>query len=296
MPKSIAWKITENCNSRCRTCSHWRTHVDDELTFKECKTVINKCFENGINSFRLTGGDPSLRKDLPEIIEYIHGKHGFVSVNSNLINIENIPLEIENLFVPLDGTRGTYRELRGVDAFNKVCENLTYFTEHSEANIVVTVILMKQTINDLPNIIELCRNLKVKLHFNLIDSNPYFFRGAEPFIKESSVTDFTIKLLRLYDSQVFFVSKETLTKIPFFYDCVKEAEMTCPIVLRNVKMGSRGDVYPGCWSAEPVGNVRKKSLTEILRSESYVETVQRLFKHECSGCTCGWVQRVKAVT
>ena len=149
MPKSIAWKITENCNSRCRTCSHWRTHVDDELTFKECKIVINKCVEDGINSFRLTGGDPSLRKDLPKIIAYIHGKHGFVSVNSNLINIENIPLEIENLFVPLDGTRATYRELRGVDAFNKVCENLTYFTEYSEANIVVTVILMKQTINDI---------------------------------------------------------------------------------------------------------------------------------------------------
>ena len=296
MPKSIAWKITENCNSRCKTCSHWRTHTDNELTLKECKTVVDHCFQNGVRSFRLTGGDPSLRNDLPEIIEYIHGKHGSVSVNSNLIDIKNVPLEIENLFVPLDGTRATYRELRGVDSFNKVCENLTYFVEHSEANIVVTVILMQQTINSLPEITELCRNLKVKLHFNLIDSSPYFFRGAEPFIKESLVAGFTEKLLELYDSQVFFVSKEVLTKIPWFYNREKEAMMPCPIVLHNVKMGSRGDVYPGCWSAEPVGNVRKKSLTEILRSESYVQTVKKLFKHECSGCTCGWVQRVKAVT
>lgn len=297
-PKSISWKITENCNSRCKTCIHWQTVTDNELTLEESKSLVDQCFKNGITRFRLTGGEPSLRNDLREIIWYIHRKGGKATVNSNLIDAKNIPLTVDNLFVALEGTPQTYKEIRGVDAYSRVLQNLTYFREYSKANIVASTILMKQTMRDLPALIETCRNLKIKLAFNLVDWSPYFFRGASKYVKDSLFEDYrklSEHLISLYDPAVFFVGTEMLTKISLFYNSEEEAKMPCPIVLRNLKMGSRGDVYPGCWSTEPVGNVRNQSLTEILRSKNYRAKVESLFKHECDGCTCGWVQRVRYV-
>ena len=54
----------------------------------------------------------------------------------------------------------------------------------------------------------------------------------------------------------------------------------------SLTISSHGEVYPGCWVFGPVGNIREKSLREIITSEEYNKKRRKIFYKKCSGCSC----------
>ncbi|MCC2603881.1 GTP 3',8-cyclase MoaA [Planctobacterium marinum] len=63
--------ITDVCNFRCSYCLPDGYQCDsdrDFLSLSEIKTIAQAFAELGTSKIRLTGGEPSLRKDLPDII------------------------------------------------------------------------------------------------------------------------------------------------------------------------------------------------------------------------------------
>ena len=62
--------ITALCNFRCDYClPNGSSKVDkNELTLEEIQTLVKAAVELGIEKIRITGGEPSLRADLVEII------------------------------------------------------------------------------------------------------------------------------------------------------------------------------------------------------------------------------------
>ena len=289
-PRSVSWKITENCNSRCRTCTHWLKQSKDELNLKECKNIIDQFLAQGIYAFRLTGGEPTLRGDLQQIVDYIRSRRGRATLNTNLLS-GKVPRGIHMLYVALDGFGETYRQIRGVDG-SRVVENLRNLKGR---NLFISTILMKQVLPDIPKLVDFCREIKAKLSFNLIDPSPYFFSGAEPYIKDSLFEDVNRAvqhLLKLYNPEIFFAPRRVIKLIPYFYNEM-ESKIKCPIVYNNIKLGSRGELYPGCWCVPPIGDLRKEKLSKILESKRYRTVINRLFNHNCTGCRCGWMQRAR---
>jgi cyclic pyranopterin phosphate synthase len=64
--------VTDKCNFRCRYCMPpeglpWLAK-DELLTFEEIVRVASVLTDCGIRSFKLTGGEPLVRRDLPELI------------------------------------------------------------------------------------------------------------------------------------------------------------------------------------------------------------------------------------
>lgn len=68
MTKNGCW----NCNQKCLHCyAAGQTYADKkELSTSEWKTVIDKCREVGIPQLTFTGGEPTKREDLIELIDY----------------------------------------------------------------------------------------------------------------------------------------------------------------------------------------------------------------------------------
>lgn len=64
--------VTDRCNLRCRYCMPQEgIHLarrDELLSFEEILRVVRCANELGINKVRLTGGEPLVRKDLPELV------------------------------------------------------------------------------------------------------------------------------------------------------------------------------------------------------------------------------------
>ena len=69
-PTQIAnFAITYRCNSRCQNCNIWHKEPENELTLTEIIKffTVNRDFLKKVASVQLTGGEPFLREDLPQI-------------------------------------------------------------------------------------------------------------------------------------------------------------------------------------------------------------------------------------
>lgn len=67
LPEQITFFVTNECNLRCQHCFFWKKlgETDKELSLEEIEKISKTVGQLGFLS--LTGGEPFLRKDLPEI-------------------------------------------------------------------------------------------------------------------------------------------------------------------------------------------------------------------------------------
>ena len=75
---NLRLSVTDRCNLRCQYCMPERDYVwlprADILTFEEIETLVDVFISLGTTKVRLTGGEPLLRKDLPDLIQLLSRK------------------------------------------------------------------------------------------------------------------------------------------------------------------------------------------------------------------------------
>ncbi|HEX7556482.1 MAG TPA: PqqD family peptide modification chaperone, partial [Leptolinea sp.] len=69
-PYRMDLALTYRCNNNCAHCYNARPRSFPEMTTKLWKQVIKRCWDIGIPHIIFTGGEPTLRDDLPELIAY----------------------------------------------------------------------------------------------------------------------------------------------------------------------------------------------------------------------------------
>jgi MoaA/NifB/PqqE/SkfB family radical SAM enzyme len=69
-PHHAQWLITRKCNYRCVGCNVWGEQEQEELSAAEIKRGLDILKDMGVVEIVFSGGDPLLRKDAEEIIEY----------------------------------------------------------------------------------------------------------------------------------------------------------------------------------------------------------------------------------
>ncbi len=138
--KTLRWVtlfITNYCNARCQHCFYWKelNTKKPELSTEE----LNKTFGSlvhRLNTVRLSGGEPFLRKDLPEFFLYLDARKitTKMGIPTNGMIRMLPPLEQMlagsrfthlNVSVSLDGMENRHNEFRGVrGGFALAMENL----------------------------------------------------------------------------------------------------------------------------------------------------------------------------
>src|SRR5437879_4680932 len=66
-PVIIQLPINDICNSRCIMCDIWRKEPDHELTPDELRRILKDPLFGAVQYVGISGGEPTLRKDLPDI-------------------------------------------------------------------------------------------------------------------------------------------------------------------------------------------------------------------------------------
>ncbi len=70
-PYHAQWLLTRRCNYRCRSCGVWReTANEEELSFDQVRRGLDVLRKLGVVELVLSGGNPLLRDDIGEIIDY----------------------------------------------------------------------------------------------------------------------------------------------------------------------------------------------------------------------------------
>ena len=127
-------EVTRRCNLNCTFC--FAHDGSKDVPMDELKRSVDIIFSNGKPLIQLSGGEPTLRDDLPELISYIHARGGrYVQINTNGLRLSEDEAYVRALadaganivFLQFDGTDdGVYIKLRGKPLFdvkNRAIEN-----------------------------------------------------------------------------------------------------------------------------------------------------------------------------
>jgi cyclic pyranopterin phosphate synthase len=70
--RNLRLSVTDRCNIRCQYCMPEKEYVwlpkNDILHFEEVSQLVDVFAQLGVDKVRLTGGEPLLRRDLPELV------------------------------------------------------------------------------------------------------------------------------------------------------------------------------------------------------------------------------------
>ena len=81
---SLRLSVTDRCNLRCQYCMPEQDYVwlprADILTFEEIDTLVDVFTGVGVDKVRLTGGEPLLRKGLPDLVALLTRKVALADV------------------------------------------------------------------------------------------------------------------------------------------------------------------------------------------------------------------------
>lgn len=82
-PYRMDLALTYRCNNNCSHCYNARNRNYPELTTKEWIAILNRLWELGIPHIVFTGGEPTLREDLPELIHHAEANGQITGLNTN---------------------------------------------------------------------------------------------------------------------------------------------------------------------------------------------------------------------
>ena len=130
--------VTDRCNLRCTYCMPeaglpWIPKAD-VLTFEEIEAIVRAAASVGVRSIRLTGGEPLVRRDLPDLVRRVAAIEGIediaLSTNGLLLaeqldaliaaGLDRINVSLDTLrpdrFAAIARRPGLERVLAGIDA------------------------------------------------------------------------------------------------------------------------------------------------------------------------------------
>ena len=123
---SIYFYMTEGCNLKCRHCWIAPKYQNEEsnwpsIDFELFKDIIRQGKKLGLQSVKLTGGEPLIHPDINKVLDYLSGENLRVTIETNGVKctpeIINKILKCKNPFVSvsIDGANAeTHEWVRGV--------------------------------------------------------------------------------------------------------------------------------------------------------------------------------------
>lgn len=192
--------ITDVCNFSCEYClpDGYQCESDrDFLSLEEIKIVAQGFAELGTSKIRITGGEPSLRKDLPEIISACKQTYGIehVAITTNGYKLPShlpdwIDAGIDSINVSIDSLDPRmFAAITGHDKLDTILQGIEMALE-AGFPVKINAVLMKQyNGNELTSFINWIRDMPVTLRLiELMETG-----DNEVFFKKNHVQGQSIK-------------------------------------------------------------------------------------------------------
>jgi radical SAM protein with 4Fe4S-binding SPASM domain len=68
-PLYVKLKVFYGCNLKCEMCNHWRETREPPVSAERFKELLNELAELGTKKIHISGGEPMLRPQVPEMVE-----------------------------------------------------------------------------------------------------------------------------------------------------------------------------------------------------------------------------------
>ena len=295
-PITLTYSVTAACQSNCKTCQigkMYQSHperIEDDLKIEEIERIFASM--KPVYFFNISGGEPFLRKDLPEIVELAckYLKPRVIHTPTNAILSDRIYkdtykiLEIVNRYdatVPftvkpsIDGIGELHDEIRGIKGnFKKLISTIENLKEiekkfknfHLELGTVISIF----NIDYLEEIENLVHSLNVESYRNEVaEQRTEFFNVGDPITPDATTYQELIKNF-VYKIEKDIGSKRSLAKNTealrvVYYEIAgrilseNRQIIPCYAGVSNVHINYDGGVWPCCvlGYSKQMGNLRE---------------------------------------
>jgi len=302
--------LTERCNSRCVTCDYWR-HGRLDASLDRIQRLIPSLVRLSTRVALISGGEPLLNPHWHEIASLLKGvgiKTWLLTSGLSLAkHAERASQLFDAITVSLDGTNPrTYQAIRGLDAFDKVCEGIRAAVAGG-SKLGLRVTLQRANYRELPLFVDLAQQLGVQqISFLAVDvANPHAFGRTDDFSSDLalSVEDLPVfgdliaqlAVLRAADFESRFIAESPakLRRLQQYFAAV-QGRAPYPVVRCNAPefsavVGVTGGVQPCFFIAGQGDAANESDLESVLNQPAMMalrDTIRAGKRPECVGCVC----------
>jgi MoaA/NifB/PqqE/SkfB family radical SAM enzyme len=154
-PHHAQWLITRKCNYRCQGCNVWTEQDQRELSADEIKRGLDILKKMGVVEIVFSGGDPLLRNDAAEIIDYA-SRHFVTTVYDNgsmaaekvesLRNVDFVAISFDSL----DPAKMDY--IKGVKGAFDRAKHSVEILQKEGISVAVTPTISQLNLNEIVDI------------------------------------------------------------------------------------------------------------------------------------------------
>ena len=174
----IRISLTDRCNLRCKYCMPEEgvklLKHEDILTYEEI-IILSKIFISlGIKNFKLTGGEPLVRRDVFQLVKSLKNIEGIgeVTMTTNGVLLEEYGIDlieagIDRINISLDSLNPTkYQEITGRNFLDKVFHGINLLLSKGFDKVKINTVPIKPLDeNDMDRLIDLGRENPIDIRF-----------------------------------------------------------------------------------------------------------------------------------
>lgn len=290
---NVTWEITEACNLSCSHClsADLRAPGRGELGRDECFAVIDELARMRVFQVNFGGGEPFLRDDFLEILDYAHrqGVTTCVSTNGTVLDGDLVdellcmPAPVY-LQVSLDGVLpATNDAIRGGGTFTRILRGIELLAERGYPDFSLNMVVTRVNAGELAGFHRLARQYGARTRLSRFRPS-----GAGCGRWE----EYRLSREQLLELSAFLGDHREIATGDSFFSLAPDSRrglglLMCGAARMTCAIAPDGSVYPCAFLCDPAflaGNVTDAPLSVIFDTAPVLDAFRGLEVESCRAC------------
>ena len=273
---------TFRCNSRCQMCYIWKNPTEPKL---EVTAETLAKLPGGFDNLNLSGGEPTLRRDLSALVDVLYPKARIMEISSNGLNpAKLVPIikKYPNIKVrfSLEGNEATNNRIRGEDdGYATKVKGLRMLQEAGGTDLGFAFVIQDENVDQLVRTYEFARSQGFELATSTLHNAWQFYKNDNYFYDR-------VKVARQVEGLITVMLKSGKVKNWFraYLNLgLVEKILGHPRLIPCVAGTGFAfiDPWSDVWACNvrsdlPIGNLAKESWDTIISSESAKNSIAKV--------------------
>jgi MoaA/NifB/PqqE/SkfB family radical SAM enzyme len=181
---------TYRCNSRCQMCYIWKNPTDQK---EEVSLETLAKLPGGFDNLNVSGGEPTLRRDLHELVDLLYPKARILEISSNGLHPEKLVPIIKKypkikVRLSLEGDELTSNTIRGEkDGYATKMAGMRALQEAGGEDLGFAFVIQDENVDQLVKVYEMTRSMGIELSTSTLHNAWQFYKNDNYFYDRVTV-------------------------------------------------------------------------------------------------------------
>jgi MoaA/NifB/PqqE/SkfB family radical SAM enzyme len=309
-PTVLIYNCTWVCDAKCTMCHNWKFgDRKSDMTLEQLEPVMAKPFWGAVENLNISGGEPTTRNDLPEMVELFHRHlprlrkiginttgltpHRAIPMLTRVVEFCATQGTLISIRVSLDGIGDIHNQVRDVkNGFDKACKTIEAMQaladKHGNFQFGIAATIFGTNMEDAENILAWARTKNLDVVFNML-------RFTDAMLHNKGLQE-TIGFKEREEAfmRKFFLERvqeeSILSGQAFMYlhyaDMIAngyQRTMPCPFQSQGLLLNPNGDLHY-CENSEKLGNVLDDAASTLYFKAESLAHREHLKDKVCPTC------------